>query len=310
MNARSSASLPIAFAATLIFSAIGSPPKTQPHARPAVYTCYQPNQARTAFEKKCVAENCKFGLPAHRPNAPLGPTRLVFRGGYVLEHSSELRIPFWVCEHVSQNDLKGRVNQRLKPEPFRPDPELEHWPHAELTDYKKSRFARGHMAPDADRTQSKAAKTETYFLSNMVPQAGQKFNSSIWLQLEKKVRAWAEARKECWIVTGVLLHDPKEEKPATANGLVEYFTIGQSPVGVPTHLFKIILAKKPDQGNDAYEALAFVFENESYGAGRSLEDFLCSVDYIEERAGFDLFPGLPKNQANEIRHKQATVLWP
>ena len=52
------------------------------------------------------------------------------------------------------------------------------------------------MAPDGDR-QNEDLKRETYFLSNIVPQAGKRFNSTLWLALEKQVRKWAVQRGVC-----------------------------------------------------------------------------------------------------------------
>src|SRR5581483_2108771 len=232
--------------------------------------------------------------------------------GYVLEQSFEMRVPLWVCERLSADDLDGPVTDRLKPEPFGPDPDLDRWPRAELVDYVGSGFARGHLSPDGNRTRTRQSKAETYFLSNMVPQAGGKFNSSIWLSLENKVRAWARLRQECWIITGSLVHDPAEDSPDTADGLVAYHTIGKSPVGVPTHLFKIILARKPAPAKadkEDWDALAFVFENRSYEKGLKLDGFLTSIQWIEDHAGFDFFPDPPPNVA-DIRTTRAAELWP
>jgi endonuclease G, mitochondrial len=307
MRSGNNGALPTIFAALLVLSATQSNPPSPPHTRAAVFTRYEKSTAQEAFQKQ-IEGNCKFGLPEHKPRAPIGPTRLIFRDGYVLEHSSELRIPLWVCERVTRADLQGRVNKRLDPEPFAPDPNLARWPHAELKDYSRSGYARGHMAPDADRTKREEEKAETYYLSNMVPQAGQRFNSSVWLQLEKKVRGWACKRGECWVVTGVLLHDPKEETAQSADGVVQFYTIGQSPVAIPTHLFKIVLAK-PAPNSAAFEALAFVFKNESYDPGTPLEDFLCSIEFIQDRAGFNFFPNMPVNLAKAILRKEPDVLW-
>jgi endonuclease G len=308
MRSGNSAALPAVFAAVLVLSATQSKPPLPPHARPAVFTRYQLNAPRTASEKSAIKSSCGFGLPRRRSGALLGPTRLVYRDGYVLEHSSELRIPLWVCERIQKADLTGPVTGRWKPEPFKPDPDLARWPRAELNDYGGSGYARGHMVPDADRSATKEAKAQTYYLSNMVPQAGQQFNSSVWLTLEKRVRAWACTRGECWVVTGVLIHDPKEETTETADGVVQYYTIGNGPVGIPTHLFKIVLSK-PDSGSDV-EALAFVFENKFYDACAPLEDFLRSVEYIQERAGFDFFPDMSQKLAETVLHATPDKLWP
>src|SRR5262245_40224036 len=118
MTSRREAPWVLILAGALFVSATGSPPSEPPKTPPATYTTYTGNQPQTAAQKACVERNCKLGLPTRRANAPVGPTRLVFRQGYVLEHSSELRIPYWVCEQLTKEDLQGKMTTRLNPEPF------------------------------------------------------------------------------------------------------------------------------------------------------------------------------------------------
>jgi endonuclease G len=303
MNPRDAKSWGVLIAATLFLSASGKDPGEEPRTRPAVFSRYKQEVTLTAAQRQLVDRHCEFGRPLRAEAAPLGPTRLVVRDAYVLEHSSDLRFPLWVCEHLTRADV-DQPTGRLDPEPFAPDPLLARFPRAELRDYRGSGFDRGHMAPDANR-EAEALKIETYFLSNMVPQAGQKFNRNIWLRLEEAVRDWAKKFGECWIITGGCIFDPKEESELTADGLVEYHTIGKGHVGVPTHLFKIVLRKEAGQP----VALAIVMPNKSYEAGTRLEDFLVSIDSLEERTGFDFFPTLPAGDAAAIESQAAPELW-
>jgi DNA/RNA endonuclease G (NUC1) len=65
--------------------------------------------------------SCFGGLPVER-NADVGPTELVIRAGYVLEHSSTDKIPLWVCESVSVGQLGGVLK---RDNAFRTDPDLQ-----------------------------------------------------------------------------------------------------------------------------------------------------------------------------------------
>jgi DNA/RNA endonuclease G (NUC1) len=291
--------------AALFLSATGSKPSEPPRFRPAILTKYKQAFTITAAQQQLLDRHCFQGMPVHSKTAPLGPTRLIVRDGYALEHSSELRIPLWVCEHLAKEDVDDPTD-RLSPEPFAPDPLLARFGRAELRDFSHSGFARGHMSPDANR-ESDELKKQTYFLSNMVPQAGNRFNSTVWLRLEEAARQWAIKFGECWIITGSCIYDPQEESESTADGLAEFQTIGPEHVGVPTHLFKIIVRKGAD-GKPV--ALAFVMPNKSYESGTQFADFLVSIDSVEDRTGFDFFPKLPAADAAALEKNAATELWP
>ncbi len=264
----------------------------------------------TPREKEKAAKFCLGKtIPLHLVGAPLGPTRYLVRGGYLLEHSSEFLYPLWVCEHLTKAGLSGPVQGRLSSNPFAQDPDLTKFPHSLPADYKGSHLDQGHMSPDADHTGSEKLKAETYYLSNMVPQAGKNFNRTIWKALEEKVRQWAYHRGECWVITGAFVHDPNEEDVATADGVVEYFVIGKRGVGVPTHLFKIIVAPK-EAGSGEYESLALVMQNQSYAKQDQLDDFLESIDWIEHHTGLDFMSGLEDGIEDPLESTVAKQLWP
>ncbi|MEN6373442.1 MAG: DNA/RNA non-specific endonuclease [Smithella sp.] len=62
---------------------------------------------------------------------------------------------------------------------FRPDPDLKEEARAELSDYKKSGYERGHMAPAVDMRWYQKAMVECFFLFNMVPQVEIGMNQGI-----------------------------------------------------------------------------------------------------------------------------------
>lgn len=240
----------------------------------------------TEEEKARIKDNCLFGMPKIDTAAGLGPVNYVVRKGYVLAHSSVDKIPFWVAEHSTKDEVIGNLPRK---DAFAPDPLLLGKPRAELSDYTNSGFDRGHMAPAGDQTVDRQLKDETFYLSNMVPQIGKTFNQGIWRELEERVRKWTVARGETWIITGGMFYDPLEETPETADGLIPYDTIGENEVGVPTHTYKIVVAKTPER---KWESIAFVMANKKYNKPYRLHLYITTIDWIEERTGINFMPDI------------------
>lgn len=259
-------------------------------------------------EKKTITDNCPFGVPKAQTGAGLGRVEVIVRDGYVLGHSAEARIPYWVCEHSTADELDGPGDREKSR--FTPEPKLAGKPRSELRDYVGSGYDRGHMQPAANARKSQTMMDETHFLSNIIPQVGPTFNQGIWAQLEKEVRAWTKVRGETWIISGPLFYDPLEETDETADGLVPYFTIGEGDVAVPTHCYKIVLAKN---AGGEWESIAFMFDNDRHGKPYRLGMHLTTITWIEQRAGLDFMPDLSGDPAkiaivNRLKNKKSE-LW-
>jgi endonuclease G len=263
--------------------------QTQQRVRAAHMTALKAAVGTLSPQDQALAEeNCPFGLPVKDPAFDFGPTAFIARIGYALEHSAADKIPLWVCEHVEMGELTGPADRSNK---FSPDPKLPKGQRSELTDYQGSHFDRGHMAPAGDQKKSQVRMDETFFLSNMAPQVGAGFNRSTWAKLEDLTRSWVQdgAVVSAWVITGPLFYDPKEENPATANGLIEHAVIGKDKVAVPTHFYKIVVGQTADQ---KFKSVAFVLKNQAFPNGTTFEMFVKSIDWIEERAGLNFMPKL------------------
>jgi endonuclease G len=184
----------------------------------------------SAADQARLDDNCPEGEPKALPDWPIGKTEMVFRDGYVLEHSSEWKIPFWVCESLELSELNGNIPRN---DAFAPDDKLTPGLRAELSDYKGSGFDRGHQAPAGDQTKSAPRKAETFFLSNMVPQNANQ-NQQIWATLEDMVRVWAadSIATDVKVITGPVFHTEDDLK----KGFSTIDTIGQDNVCVPKAL--------------------------------------------------------------------------
>lgn len=242
----------------------------------------------TSAQAASVHEHLPFGLPS--------TGELLFRQGYVVSHDNWLKIPKWSAYHIGTSTLKGYAGRT---DDFRSDKELQTWQRSELGDYARTGYARGHMAPSAAIRRSKDANSESFLLSNMVPQIGPGFNSGIWAYLEDKVRDWAIKRGEGWVFVGPVFQE------ADGTGTIKFKLIGKSRVAVPTHNFMILVTRDP-QG--ALDAIAFMLPN-AKAKKEQLASFIVSIQDVERLTGLDFLDQLPDEQEDELEAKQAKELW-
>lgn len=163
------------------------------------------------------------------------------RTGYAVQFDPATKTPLWSAEKLNAEILKGAKEPRT--DDFQADPNVPGPAQATLNDYKGSRFDRGHMSPAADQAgRDGNAMSQSFYLTNMVPQVGVNQNRGIWADLEAQVRKWAEQRGEVLVVTGPIFDQ------GTA-------TIGHSQVWVPTRLYKVVIDPK------TFESIAFIIPN-------------------------------------------------
>lgn len=195
------------------------------------------------------------------------------------------------------------VKNASRSDDFRPDPEISTG-SATLADYKGSGYDRGHLSPAADFSFDKNAMSETFYMSNMSPQAGS-FNRGIWKDLESTVREWAEEFGRVYVVSGPVL-----DKPAS-----EYESIGKDKVSVPQYYYKVLLAplyadeddaKTPDDAKDVI-AIGFIFPNEKCAG--TIFDYAASIDEVEKRTGLDFFYELEDSVENKVEAETDTAEW-
>ena len=138
-----------------------------------------------------------------------------------------------------------------------------------------SQYSRGHQIPSADRLGSRMMNNSVFYMTNITPQESN-FNSGLWGSLEQKVRNWADASDEFYVVTGCVVKN--STKTVTSNGLT---------ITVPTHYYKALLRKK----GSTYTACAYYYEHFGSQTSFSASDRI-SIDELEEYTGIDFFPNL------------------
>ncbi|HEX7840191.1 MAG TPA: DNA/RNA non-specific endonuclease [Kofleriaceae bacterium] len=216
-----------------------------------------------------------LGLPSPVSTLDLN-SFLSVKPEYVVSYNSGRKVPNWVSWELNTSYLGSTARQ----DDYRPDDTLPvTLPQAQLADYSGSGYDRGHMCPSADRTLTVAANSDTFFLTNMVPQAANN-NQGPWNDLENECRTLARAGKELFIISGGTFS-------ATSN------LVG-SGVVVPDETFKVIVVldavgQGPADVTANTRVIAVLMPNENVLIGQSTpwRNFRVSVDSIEALTGYD-----------------------
>ena len=211
------------------------------------------------------------------PSMPKGKQgQVIQRTGYTLAYDKKTKTPQWVAWELTKEETKGNHERTDK---FLPDPNVE-GAKVVTTDYTGSGYDRGHMAPAGDMKWSKKAMEESFYMSNICPQIHH-LNTGDWNELEANTRKWARRYGSVYVTCGPIY-----------NGRRRTQYIGKNRVKVPDAFFKVILIQSPKKTC----ALGFFFENEA--GQRPLNEYLVSVDYLEQTTGIDFFPALPDELEN------------
>ncbi len=236
--------------------------------------------SRFDFEKQI-----DFLLPVGKS---LSDAQLVRHEGYTLRYRTDYKSPDWVAYPLLAYELTGEADRAGTS--FKPDPTVDGGT-ALPSDYTRSGYDRGHLAPAGDFKFSQRMMTETFFMSNITPQAPQ-FNRGIWKQLEEQVRSWAFRDGGLYVVTG----------PVLRAGLA---TIGrQNEVAVSDYCYKVILyCRKPD-----IRMIGFLLKNEP--SNEPLQTFVVPVDKIEAMTGLDFFPKIPDDLERTLENKAPAAVAP
>ena len=213
------------------------------------------------------------------PSMPKGKQgQVIQRTGYTLAYDKKTKTPQWVAWELTKEETKGNHERTDK---FLPDPNVE-GAKVVTTDYTGSGYDRGHMAPAGDMKWSKKAMEESFYMSNICPQIHH-LNTGDWNELEANTRKWARRYGSIYVTCGPIY-----------NGSRRTQYIGKNRVKVPDAFFKVILIQSPKKTC----ALGFFFENEA--GQRPLNEYLVSVDYLEQTTGIDFFPALPDELENVL----------
>ncbi len=212
---------------------------------------------------------------------------IVKRTGYALGYIERYEQAAWVIYVISKEQVLTKNAERSNYS-FRRDPAIPTG-SASSSDYTRSGFDRGHLAPAADMAYSEQTMRDSFYMSNISPQHPD-LNRGIWKDLEAWARHTAIKERAVVIVTGPIF--PREDADC----------IGRNKVTVPTHFYKIIYDLTPPQ-----KMIGFVLPNKK--SEEPIRTFAVSVDEIERLTGLDFFSKVPQPQQKELEKSCSPAEW-
>lgn len=208
--------------------------------------------------------------------------------GYISSFNSTLMIPNWVAYELTAEELQGTV-KRPSNSPFQPDPDYR-GRQPDRSDYSRSGWDKGHLAPCADMKWSEQAMFESFFFTNVCPQ-NHDFNEKDWQKLEDKARSIARKKGSLFIVCGPIV---------TEN---EFGRLGKNQVVIPDYFFKAFLYK--DEAG--FHSIAYVMPNQY--TGKPVNEFAMTVNELEKILGMDLFTRLNDKIEEDVENQMNLADW-
>lgn len=216
------------------------------------------------------------------------PERLLYRKAYTLSFNRETNQPNWVAWCLENYETDGKIHRR---DDFIADEDIPQPHRVEPSDYRKSGYDRGHMAPSADMKFDAQAMKECFYMSNICPQT-HKLNAGAWNKLEAACRRWANKFERVYIVCGPIFIKGKHK------------SIGQEhKITVPDAFFKCIYAVNKGKP----QAIGFIMQNNE--TKQNMNASAMTVDKVEEITGMDFFPNLPDKVETEVESRHSIKIW-
>ena len=238
---------------------------------------------------------------------------LTIKNGYALSYNNSKLIPNWVSWHLEESDL-GDVKRKND---FRADTDLpEKWyavkggretashKTASESDYRFSiyGFDRGHMCPAGDRTKNGDLNSETFLMTNMVPQSP-KNNRHTWRLLEEACRRFAKNGKELYIICG-----PAGRGGTSQKGFFESIPAGESgfAIEVPAYTWKAVLVLERGENDllriDKNTFVIAVCVPNTEDCTLPWYEYTVSIRELEVLTGYDFFSALPDDTENFLEN--------
>ncbi len=192
--------------------------------------------------------------------------------GFAVMHSGITKTPLLSAEYLTREKIAAPLKRK---DMFHEEVRLPVNERAELSDYARSGYDRGHATPSADMG-TENAQAESFSLANMVPQDSNN-NRGIWSGIEGATRHLANKEGGIFVITGALFKGDKLK------------AIGKNNVIVPTQIYKIVYSPKQQKG------AVYLCDNAPGDTYKAV-----SIAEIEVMAGINFFPKLSKAQKEKI----------
>ena len=228
------------------------------------------------------------GAPRRVGDVQPADIKVLDRGEFAVGWSPSLRRPVWCAYHVTPNVLY-KTGRRPN---FAKDKAAENSPVP--GDYTRSGYDRGHMVPNHAIESRYGAEDQkkTFLMSNIAPQTPA-LNQGVWRNVEHRIADfWPAKYGEIWVIVGTIPNRRGE-------------TLSGTDIEIPGRFYQVIVAQ---EGMDV-RALAVVFDQHVPWREWAARNIV-SIDELEEEAGLDFLPDLPKFIQNPLEAETPSRLWP
>jgi endonuclease G len=228
---------------------------------------------------------------------------LIVKEQYALSYNDKKGTPNWVSYRLVKEDM-GRAP---RPKDFLPDkddlPRGFHLVSPFDYHFARTGMSRGHMCPNAHRSDKIDNAEVTFYMTNMVPQT-EELNDGAWKFLEIECAELCRRRnKELFIVCG-----PHGVGGTSVKGTFK--TIDDGRITVPKHCWKVVLVL--DRGTTAPEkrvnkntpVIAVLMPNDRSPKDEPWEKYATTLENIESLTGYRFFDKVPADILNELRKKE------
>lgn len=202
---------------------------------------------------------------------------LLIKDQYAMSYNSLLGEANWVAWQLNSS-WQGETT-RLND--FRSDTSLPlFWYRVSQNDILGTGYDRGHLCPSADRTTNSTDNSETFLMTNIVPQHPDN-NQGPWSELENYCRELTLEGAELFV---------------TAGGYGSNGNLAGGKIRIPANIWKIIVVTEPGTGLAGISLKTRVVAVDMPNAGgirnSDWRSFRVSVDHLEEATGFDFLSNL------------------
>ena len=245
-----------------------------------------------------ISVHLKMGMPDSSTTSTSNPNRyLSVKRQYVISYNGSRKTPNWTAWQLNPSWMGSTARQ----DTFRTDGTLpSSIPQATLADYSGSGYDRGHMCPSADRTLNVTDNSNTFYLTNMLPQAPNN-NQGPWEQLESYSRSLVSSGKELYIMSGPIY-----------SGTIS--TIGSGKVAVPTSTWKVITVMNstgqgPANVTTSTRVIAVVMPNSDSKISKSADwhNYRVTARSIEQQTGLNFMADVTQSVQDVIETRVDTA---
>ena len=242
------------------------------------------DRGETTDKSAPITDDLPYELPRLNNHQP---EQVIEHLGYTVSYNPKWLVPNWVAYELTNSETYG---EQERSNHFKPDPLVKGDPVV-TSDYSKSGYDRGHMAPAADMKWSEQAMRESFYMTNICPQI-HSLNAGDWKDLEELARDWAQQYGSIYIACGPIME-------------ADYQTIGKThSIAVPSAFYKVFLRKICNGG---WTSIGFVMPNKA--GNRPLMTYMFTVDEVEEQTGLDFFYNLPDSIESQVENTYSVSDW-